>query len=132
MLGSEALNMGQHLRRHGFVESIIDRHATITLGKRNDPHRQRSPRADSGIGRASARRLGTPEEHDGGRAPANIEEDDAVGPGIHQWRAADGGEFSLRLAIDDLEIESDLALYARPEFGPIRSRPAGFRSDQPR
>ena len=73
-----------------------------------------------------------PEPHDLRGAAADIEQDDAFGLRVHQRRAADGGELGFGLAIDDFEVEADLALHAVAEFHAVLGRAAGFGRDQPR
>ena len=104
----------------------------VPLGERHHADRQRGPGADFRRGRTAVGRQRAAEQHQFGRAAADVEQDHALGVRIDQRRAAGGGEPRLGLAVDDFERDPDLLADAGQELGPVGGGAAGFGRDQPR
>ena len=104
---SELLDVGRGLGDHCLVHGRADVDPAISLGKRHDPDRQRSPTADFRQRRAAAVPATAPEPDQLRRPPADVEQDRAFGLGIEQWRAAACRKRRFGRAIDDLEFEAN-------------------------
>ena len=120
----ERREVGRHFLHHGLIDVARDIVAAVALGQRHDPHRHRGPGLDLRQRRPTAARRRTGEPHQFGGAAADVEQDHALGVGIHQRRAAGGGQLGLGLAIDDLEFETDFIGDSGAELPAVR-RPRG-------
>src|SRR5262249_2548008 len=99
---------------------------------RDPPARPRRPAFDPRRWRPAPGRRRTAEPDKLRSAAANVEQHDGVGPRIHQRRAAGRRQRGLGFAVDDLELEANLAGDTGTKFTPIGGRPTGLGRDQPR
>ena len=130
VLGRELADPLRHLGDHRLEHRAGDRVAAMPLGQRHHAERDRYPALDGGLGRPAPRRRAAPEPHQLGGAAADVEQDDALGVGVDQRRAAGRGEGGLGLAVDDLEVEPDLAQDAGVELVAVLGGAARLCRDQ--